>query len=97
MHISVKWFDDKFNFSLHANAQADEFLTVKGCRIVDGSKGRFVSGPSSKMQNGNYWNHIWLNQKFAQAVLEKAEEAKPREQKQAAPSGGDFDDSDIPF
>lgn len=95
MHISVKWFDDKFNFSLHANAQADEFLTVKGCRIVDGSKGRFVSGPSSKMQNGKYWNHAWLSEGFAKAVLEKAEAGRPQESRNQAASQ-DFDD-DIPW
>lgn len=96
MHISVKWFGDQFNVSLHSNAQADEFFTLKGCRIKEGSNGKFVSVPSSKMQSGKYWNHAWLSEKFAQAVLEKAEEARPQENRKQGRQDDPFGD-DLPF
>ena len=92
MHISIKWFDGKypsFNVSLHAKEGAEEFLTVKGCRIATGANGAFVSWPSTKNQDsGKYWNHVWANEKFAAAVLEKAQASQPKEQEPAKPTKG---------
>lgn len=75
MHITIEHHDGKFpsfNVSLASKEGAEPFLTVKGCRIVDGSKGKFISWPARKQDDGKYWNHVWANDKFAAAVLAKA-------------------------
>ena len=95
MHIEIKHFDGKypsFNVSLHSAEGKPEFLTIKGCRIVSGSKGEFVSWPATKGNDGKYWPHVWANEKFAAVVLAKAQEQqRPKAKPQAE------QDEDIPF
>ncbi len=82
MEISVEWHDGQypsFNVHLHGKPGADPFLTVKGCKIVQGSKGDFVSYPSRKQDNGKYWNHVYGSLDFNDAVLTKALAARPRQ------------------
>lgn len=55
MKITIEHHDKTFNVAL-SNGDKDPFLVVKGCRVVDGQKGRFVSGPATKGQNGQFWN-----------------------------------------
>ena len=95
MHIEIKHFDGKypsFNVSLHSAEGKPEFLTIKGCRIVSGSKGEFVSWPATKGNDGKYWPHVWANEKFAAVVLAKAQEQQRPKAKPAAD-----DDMDVPF
>ncbi len=93
MHITIKHFDGKypsFNVSLHSKEGAEEFLTIKGCRIANGKDGEFISWPATK--NGDkWWNHVWANEKFAEAVLAKAKAGKP-----SAPAKSN-DVEDLPF
>lgn len=99
MNVSIEWHDGKypsFNVNLSSKEGADAFLSIKGCRIVDGSKGQFVSYPATKNEKtGKYWNHAWASEKFNAVVLEKALASMP---KASAPSGGGASvDEDIPF
>jgi hypothetical protein len=93
MHISIEHNEGKFpsfNVNLHSKEGADPFLVVKGCRIVNGSKGEFVSGPATKNEKtGKYWNHTYFGEKFSEEVLRLAKVAKPKVM--MAP------DEDIPF
>lgn len=34
-------------------------LTIYGCRLVDGKNGTFVSFPSRKGSDGNYYSHVY--------------------------------------
>lgn len=82
MDIRIEHFDGKypsFNVALASAPGKPEFLTVKGCRLVEGSKGTFVSWPATKNEKtGKYWSHVWANEAFAAAVLEKATAGKPK-------------------
>jgi DNA-binding cell septation regulator SpoVG len=95
-----------FNLELASKDGAEAFLVVKGCRIVSGQKGDFVSGPATKGNTGKYWNHTYFGPKFSDAVLEKALATKPVEKQDQrsdkrfgqAIAGKLQDDSDsIPF
>lgn len=109
MDIRTIWIDGKwpsFNLELASKEGAEAFLVVKGCKIASGSKGDFVSGPSTKGKDDRYWNHTYFSQKFSEAVLEKALASKPAEKKDyridprfgQAIAGKLQDDSDsIPF
>jgi len=107
MEISIKHFDGQypsFNIYLHGSPGADPFLEIKGCRIVKGSKGPFISYPAKKDANGKYWNHVYGGEKFNEAVLKKAQQA-PKPSHDAAkarqlPKDSGFDDmqdDSIPF
>lgn len=99
MNIEIKWFDGKypsFNVALSSVEGKDPFLEVKGCRIVEGKDGEFVSTPSTKNEKtGKYWNHAYFSKDFSAVVLEKAKECQPRASK-VSPKKDDFHD-DIPW
>jgi DNA-binding cell septation regulator SpoVG len=104
MEISIKWFTESkypsFNVMLASAPGRDPFLEIKGCRIVDGKNGEFVSWPSTKNEStGKYWNHCYGSEQFNEAVLEKAKAAKPvSASRQASKSATDDDfQDDIPF
>lgn len=109
MEITIKWFEGKypsFNLNLHSAPDRPEFLSIKGCRIMNGNTGPFVAYPSTKNEtSGKYWNHCWGSEQFNAKVLELAIKTQPQ---QSAPQParnaqgaqktppGDFED-DIPF
>lgn len=104
MQIRVEWYTGErpsFNVLLASREGAEPFINIKGCRIVDGNKGKFVSWPATKNQTtGKYWNHVYASEAFNVAVLEAAEASMPKqdtrthsERKRGAPQ----DDSDMPF
>ena len=104
MHITIKHFDGQypsFNIVLHSAAGADPFLEIKGCRIVQGSNGPFVSYPSRKDEKtGKYWNHVYGGEAFNAHILKIAGAPKPAPKQAPKPSAGSgFDDmkDDIPF
>lgn len=95
MHIAIDWFTSgkypQFNVALASAEGREPFLTVKGCRIVDGSKGRFVSWPATKQDSGKYWNHVWASEAFGDAVLQAADKARPPSRR------SERDDEEPPF
>lgn len=104
MDIQIEHHDGKypsFNISLHSAPGSEPFLVIKGCKIVEGSKGPFISYPSRKQDDGRYWNHVYGGEKFNAAVMKKAQASKP--QAKQAPKGGangsgfESMDDDVPF
>lgn len=101
MKVSVQWYDKQFNVLLASGEGKEPFLTIKGCRIVEGNKGEFVSWPARKMDDGKWWNHVYSSEAFGQAVIEEAKKSKPaqdtRTLSQRRQRPNDDDDSSIPF
>lgn len=96
MEITVKWFNDSFNVGLASKAGAEEFLSIKGCRIKEYDGKTFVGFPAQKNEKtGKWWNHVWASDKFQSAVIEKALEGRPNNPR-SNPAPPD-EDSDIPF
>jgi len=77
MEIEIKWHGDNFNLLLSSKQGMEPFIEIKGCRIVNGSKGPFVSYPSRKLDSGKYWNHVYGSERFNAVVLEKAHASQP--------------------
>lgn len=48
--------DDKVYFTLVVNG-----VFINNCRVATGSKGDFVSFPSYKGKNGNYYNYAYVS------------------------------------
>lgn len=101
MHVTVKWFEGKypsFNVGIASAEGKEEFLSIKGCRIVNGQNGEFISWPATKNeQSGKYWNHVWASDAFGSHVLKLAKESQPQHsQPPRQPARNDFA-SDVPF
>lgn len=96
MHITAQWFNDQFNFSLHSKEGSDAFLTVKGCRIVDGKEGPFVGFPATKNAKGEWWRHVWGSDAFQAALIKTANAAKPSQKAQSKAPMADMED-DVPW
>ncbi len=94
MAISIEHHDKQFNVLLSQKEGAEPYLTIKGCRIVDGQKGAFVSWPATKNEKtGKYWNHVWASEAFNSAVMAAYDVSKSK----AKPASGGASDDDIPF
>jgi DNA-binding cell septation regulator SpoVG len=82
MHLTVEHFDGKypqFNVNLHSKEGAQPFVTIKGARIIDGSKGPFISWPATKNEKtGKYWAHVFGSEGFNNAVMEAAKKGDTR-------------------
>ncbi|QIM51588.1 hypothetical protein [Hydrogenophaga crocea] len=94
MHITIQHHGEQFNVDLSSKEGSEAFLSIKGCRIVSGQKGDFVSYPARKTDQGKWWNHVWGSERFNAAVLEKYHATKPAKQ---APRKGASADEDIPW
>lgn len=46
---------DRVRFALTVNG-----VTVYGCNVVEGKNGDFISFPSYKGKDGNYYNHVYI-------------------------------------
>ena len=95
MKISIEHTGKKYpEFTVHLASKegADPFLSIRGVRIVKGSKGDFLSWPAKKLDSGKYWNHCWASDKFAAAVMEEARASQPEQEEKNAPV-----DDDLPF
>lgn len=97
MEVTVVWKDGKypsFNLGLASKEGKKPFIEIKGCKLIEGQKGTFVSYPARKQDDGKYWNHVWASDEFNQVVIQKAQESQPGKSK-----GGALEDmeSDIPF
>lgn len=81
MKITVKHFAGQYpsmNVGLSSAEGREPFLEIKGCRIVSGAKGEFISWPSRKQDDGKYWNHVWGSEEFQAAVLKEAQKSAPK-------------------
>ena len=82
MKITVNWIAGdrpQFNVSLSSAPGKEAFLDIKGCRIVDGAKGPFVSWPATKNEKtGKWWNHCYGSEAFNDAVMAEAQLSKPK-------------------
>ena len=86
MKINIVWQEKsqypQFNLEIVSAEGKDPFLTVKGCRIVTGKDGEFVSGPSTKGSTGKYWNHVFMSKEFSEVVLKLAKATQPKQEHQ---------------
>jgi DNA-binding cell septation regulator SpoVG len=81
----------QFNVALSSGEGKEPFITIKGCRVVDGAKGAFISWPATKNQaSGKYWNHVWASDAFNAAVLAEVIKTSRAQSKPKA-------DGDAPF
>ena len=55
MEVKVEWKEGKypsFNVMISSQPGKDPFITIRGCKIIQGQKGEFVSYPARKQDDG---------------------------------------------
>ena len=86
-----------------ALAKGDKVLmAVKGCKLATGQNGTFVSGPSAKMDDGTWFNYLFMDKAFNDYVTKLVTEhmpqapQPPQRNAQGAMRSNDLE-SDVPF
>ena len=52
--------------------QTDDEIIIKGFRVVNGSNGLFISAPSDKGKDGNYYDNIILPKEMRETLQKMA-------------------------
>lgn len=80
--------------AIHKKGEDKPFLVVKGCKIANGQNGQFLSGPSAKMDSGEWINYLFMTKEFGGYIsglaLEVMQPKKPESSKR------DYSE-DVPF
>lgn len=85
----------RFSIELAKSDSDEGFYVIHGNKIVDGSNGRFISGPSFKGSDDKWVNQTWMDSAFQEYVISLVDAAMPQE-----PQGGGMNyhpDDSIPF
>ncbi|MBI3601469.1 MAG: septation protein SpoVG family protein [Candidatus Omnitrophica bacterium] len=80
--VVVKRFhflDDSNYIKAFADVLVDDVLLIKGCRVIKGEKGPFVSFPTNQGKDGKYYKIVDSKEKefvaqFQESVLKQFEE-----------------------
>lgn len=80
MKISIEHHNDQFNVALASGEGKEPFLVIKGCRVKDGDKGRWISFPARKLDSGKWWNHVYASEGFQAAILAELDKGQPKRQ-----------------
>lgn len=70
--ITCRPYDSSSKTKAFIELVLDETIVIKGLTLVEGSKGLFLSFPSSKGKDGKYYNSIYSMDKEFTGQLEDA-------------------------
>lgn len=91
--ITCKAYNGNSKTKAFIDLELDDTLVIKGLTLVDGNDGLFLSFPSKKGKDGNYYNSVysldkeWSN-RLQDACIKKYKECN--QTSQPATSGGGF-------
>lgn len=88
--VKVRLFESRSNTKAFIDLKLDDTLIVKGLTLVEGRKGLFVSYPSTKGKDGNYYNSVYSLDKEWREKLEDICIRKYKEAKKTTGKGEDF-------
>ena len=75
--IKITNIKDNGYFTLELlRTSGEPFVKIHGCKVVDYSKGAFVSGPAFKGRDEKWINHTWMDDKLQAQVIEAVLEAR---------------------
>lgn len=91
--ITCKPYSGNSKTKAFVDLALDDTLVIKGLTLVEGKKGLFLSFPSKKGKDGNYYNSVYSLDKEWMGLLQDACVKKYNEcnqTSQAVSSGGEF-------
>lgn len=72
--VKKTWSDDSVSCDVTLSIAKAELVTIYGIRVIDGKKGKFLSMPSRKGSDGNYYSHARIVDDISNAILETVTE-----------------------
>ena len=73
--VKKTWSDDSISCDVTLSIAKAELVTIYGIRIVEGKNGKFLSMPSRKGNDGNYYSHARIvDDDISNAILETVTE-----------------------
>lgn len=91
--ITCKAYNGNSKTKAFIDLELDDTLVIKGLTLVEGNDGLFLSFPSKKGKDGNYYNSVYSLDKEWSNLLQDACIKKYKEcnqTSQPATSGGEF-------
>jgi stage V sporulation protein G len=70
--MNMRLYDGGSKIKAFFDIESQEGFLMKGFKIIDGSKGLFISSPSEKDKDGKYWDRIRFSAELTDTVNEKA-------------------------
>jgi len=68
----MRLYDGGSKIKAFFDIESEEGFLMKGFKIIDGSKGLFISNPSEKDKDGKYWDRVRFSAELTDTVNEKA-------------------------
>lgn len=73
--VKKTWSNESVSCDVTLSVAKAELVTIYGIRIVEGKKGKFLSMPSRKGSDGNYYSHAYIaDEDVYNAILETVTE-----------------------
>ena len=73
--VKKTWSDDSISCDVTLDIAKAELVTIYGIRVVEGKKGKFLSMPSRKGSDGNYYSRARIvDDDISNAILETVTE-----------------------
>lgn len=73
--VKKTWSDGNISCDVTMSINKAEIVTIYGIRIVEGKNGKFLSMPSRKGSDGNYYSHARIvDDDISNAILETVTE-----------------------
>ena len=73
--VKKTWSDDSISCDVTLGIAKAELVTIYGIRVVEGKNGKFLSMPSRKGSDGNYYSHARIvDDDISNAILETVTE-----------------------
>ena len=70
--MNMRLYDGGSKIKAFFDIESEEGFLMKGFKIIDGSKGLFISSPSEKDKDGKYWDRIRFSAELTDTVNERA-------------------------
>lgn len=73
--VKKTWSGDSISCDVTLSIAKAELVTIYGIRIIEGKKGKFLSMPARKGNDGNYYSHAYIaDEDVYNAILETVTE-----------------------
>jgi hypothetical protein len=95
-----------YTIKLASGEGREPFLELKDCKVIEGSKGRFVGFPARKEDKGGvtkYWPYMYASEAFQIELIKAMDAATPKPdtrthgERTGRRVAQDDDDSSVPF
>ena len=86
-----------FGIAIHKKGEEKPFFVLKNCKMATGQNGPVATGPSTKMDDGKWFNYLFTSKEFGEYITKLAIATMGEPQKSKPAANPIDDDNDLPF